>query len=346
MILLFDPQPPALRWHLADEEMKTAAQGEAGPEECGPIAARAARQGRLDAVGYLLYHGGEKIQAPVGRLTPESLPQLAAATVGYLPERNELTFAAAREGLAALPGGAHFLLCDTAFFTGLPAAASTYAIPHPLRQQGLKRYGGFGLCHQWVWEQVRARGLSPAGRLISVYLGNNTNLAAIEGGEPRETTIGFTGVEGILSATRCGDLDPTIALHLRASGMSFTQINRLLSRESGFAGLLGRPCGLREILTAGGDPEVAAVREIFRYSVSKYVGAFAAVLGGVEAVAFASEEPERGAGFAQEICRRLDRLLAAGGGRAGDRLQVHTFSYDKAAIMAARIGHFLQQGGR
>ena len=346
MILLFDPRPPRLRWHGIDGAQCAEGQCEFSPQVCEHVAEQAGHLGRVEAVGYLLYHGGEEITQPVSRLTRKT-PLELMETIRFLPEQNLLTLQLAQQGLDAFPKADHFLLCDTAFFTALPPAASHYAIPYALRQNGLKRYGGYGLCHQWVWNQVQAQCLAPVNKLISVYLGDHTNIAAIEQGKPQETSIGFTGVEGIPSVTSCGNIDPTIPLYLQSSGMTFPEIERLLSRESGFTGLLGKRCSLPEILEEDRDPEIAAVRELFRYSVIKHVGAFIAVLGGIDAIAFVSKDPEAYMGFTLNISTHIGSLEMKCGvkphpgngdeGNADVPVHVYSFSYDPKKVMAEMI---------
>lgn len=355
MILLFDPRPPRLWWHGMDGAQCAEGQCDFSSQTCEHVVEQTGHLGSAEAVGYLLYHGGEKITETVSRLTRESLPGLME-TIRFLPEHNLLTLQLAQQGLDTFPEADHFLLCDTAFFAALPPAASSYAIPYPLRQNGLKRYGGYGLCHQWVWNQVQAQRLAPVNKLISVYLGDNTNIAAIEQGKPRETSIGFTSVEGIPSATSCGNIDPTIPLYLQSSGMTFPEIERLLSRESGFTGLLGKRYSLQEILEEDRDHEIAAVRELFRYSVIKHVGAFIAVLGGIDAIAFVSDDPDRYTGFVLNISSHIGRLEMECGmkphpenGEEGDAdvpVHVYSFPYDKKKVIAEMIQTHQILGGK
>jgi acetate kinase len=255
----------------------------------------------------------------------------------FMPDENSITLAAVQHGLAAYPRVRHVVLCETGFFATLPPAAAEYAIPQALRQQGVRRYGGFGLAHEWAWDRARqALGLG-LGRLVSVFLGNQTSVAAVAGGRAVDTSMGFTGVEGIPSATSCGDIDPTIALQLRAAGMTLPEIGRLLSRESGFAALVGHPCGLAELLAAA-DAATAAARDVFRASVLKQIGAAIAVLGGVEALVFSAREPEPYADFVRDLSSTLGRLeVPWQGWQAGQAElppQVQLLSYDRHGVMA------------
>jgi acetate kinase len=231
---------------------------------------------------------------------------LAAAqeAVRYSPEHNGLTVALLRQLQGRLPQIAHFLLCDTAFFCGLPAEASSYAVPAELRRRGVRRYGGDGLLHEWTG--IRAREIfGPATqRVVSVRLGDRTNAAALAAGRPVDTTIGFTPVEGILSDTCCGDIDSSVVFELQSSGLAWSEINELLSARSGFRALAGRRCGFAELLCCTGAAMVLA-RRILRYEVVKSVGAFAALLGGADAVVFSADDPPASGHFIRDICRDL-----------------------------------------
>lgn len=240
-------------------------------------------------VGYLLHHGGELVTKPVAAVTPESL--LAVRKCGrFLPEQNDALHKVIELGLAALPDAAHLLLCDTAFFRDLPEHVHTYAVPLSLKEPSLRRYGSDGLCHEWVWETLKRRAPAPS-RIVSVLLGEGPNVAAIRDGKAMETTVGFTPVEGISSAHGCGEIDPTIVFQVQSTGLSFEEISRRLTRQSGFSGFLGRETSIAEMAAdEGRDPGLAKVRDVLLYQIAKYIGAFVSVLGGVDAVAFVSDD--------------------------------------------------------
>ncbi len=262
-------------------------------------------------VGYVLHHGGELVTKPVSAVTPESL--LAVQQCGrFLPEHSDALHKVIEFGLAALPDAAHLLLCETAFFRDLPEFVHTYAVPLSLKDPSLRRYGADGLCHEWVWETLKRRTPS-LSRVVSVLLGENANVAAIKDGKAVETTVGFTPVEGISTAHGCGDIDPTIVFQVQSTGLSFGDISRLLTRQSGFSGFLGRETSITEIAADGGrDPELARVMDVLLYQIAKYLGAFVSVLGGVDAVAFVSED--------MDAFGNLVRPLAAGLGYLGARI--------------------------
>ena len=304
MLLLFDAAPPWLQWALIKDDWQTEGTCRIEPGWTETIRERMAGPGSVRAVAHVLRHGGDEIVEPVGLLTPLSLDTLRRS-IRFLPEHNSLSFAAIEHGLTEFPGVPHVLLCDTAFFASLPREASTYAVPYALRKEGVRRYGGFGLCHQWAYEQTNDLAGCPLTTVLSVYLANHTNIAAIRNGRAVETTIGFTPAEGIVSSTGCGDIDPTIVFQLESTGLSFPEINRLLSGGSGLSGLVGRKCTLAEILEETGHPDLLAARRLFRYHIQKYIGAFLAVLGGAGAIVFVTEHPHEALPFVRALCEEL-----------------------------------------
>jgi len=305
MRLLFDPEPPVVRW--CHETPSGRRVGRAVWDSAGRAAVeRALRAGEVDSVVYRMRHGGDCLRVPVSRVTPAVLAA-AQEAVRYSPEYNGLSVALLQELQGRLPKAAHLILCDTALFWGLPPAASSYAVPAELSHRGVRRYGGDGLLHEWAG--IRARELfGPAAqRVVSVRLGDRTNAAALADGRPMDTTMGFTPVEGILSDTCCGDIDSSVVFELQSAGLALREINELLSARSGIRALVGRRCGFAELLSGTGAALVLA-RRILRYEVVKSVGAFAAVLGGVDVVVFSADDPPASGRFIRDICRDLGCL--------------------------------------
>jgi acetate kinase len=307
MLLLFDPEPPHLRWCVFEQGAARSGRCSFGTEWFRMVKEGAGSLGQVEAVGYLLRHGGDRIKEPVLRVTPQTLDQVEDA-IRFLPEFNDITCKVLDRWTKELPAIPHFLFCDTAFFSGLPDVAGTYAVPEELREKGVRRFGSYGLVHQWAWDKTRSCFGENVGRMVSVYLGDYTNVAALRDGKSFDTTIGFTPVEGIPSQTGCGDIDATIVFELHSSGMSFREINELLSRKSGFSALLGRRSNYSDLASATGSVENTAARDILIYDILKYVGAFTATLGGLDTLAFATRHPEESMSLIREICGRLDFL--------------------------------------
>ncbi len=307
MLLLFNPDPPLLRWCKVIGERTLFNETEFDAGCLQHILESIDDPSKIKAVGTLLVNGGDAVREAAQRVTPDDLDRVRDC-IKLLPEQNGMTLKTSFFWIERFPDVPHVLVCDTAFFASLPAEASTYAVPMALRKQGIKRYGGDGLCHQQAWEAAIAFYGKELRSVVSIRLGNATTLAAISDGRPAETTVGFTSIEGIPSATGCGDIDPTIVLQLHASGVSYEEINILLTRESGFGGLLGRECGYSDLTREKAGPDIAAVRDFYVYQVVKSIGAFLSVLGGADALLFSCEDPDSSAEMIERIVRHLDFL--------------------------------------
>jgi acetate kinase len=303
-MLLFEPLAPYVKWHRMNKG--NPEEGKCIPEKkCfDALYESPGDPMNLMNIGYVLDHGGEEIKSPVSRLTEQSIGDVEKC-IKHDPEPNDITFKTIKYWMERIPSANHFLLCDTAFFLKLPEEASTYAIPYELKSQGLRRFGGYGLLHRWVSSRIKYASGESSCRLISVCLGNNTNMAAIKNGMPIDTSIGFTGIEGIMSSGGCGDIDPTIIFNLDNEGLELSEINRLLSRESGFKAFLGENAGFLDIIDDVGKGPAAIAREVFGYSILKYIGAFIAKLGGVDSIVFASDNLNAAESFIFEIASTL-----------------------------------------
>ncbi len=255
----------------------------------------------LRGIVHLLPHGGEAVCRPAQPIDHRALEALRGAA-GFLPEDSRRILGRAGRCLERFPGIRHVLLCDTAFFSALPEEARSYAVPFRFHRQGIRRYGGDGLIHEWIWRQAAGRWPGKVSRLISLRLGDRSSLAAIRDGRPVDTSIGFTPVEGLPSAAGSGDVDPTLVFQLNARGSSLEEILDLLSRRSGFSGYCGRPTGLLD-LARRCDATTRELRRVFCYAVVKYLGAFLAVLDGADALAVSLECGWEALDLLLEICR-------------------------------------------
>lgn len=177
---------------------------------------------------------------------------------------------------------------DTAFYTDLPETAATYALPRMLCDQlGLRRYGFHGLAHQAMWGYWRERQprLNKA-RVISLQLGAGCSAAAIVDGKALDTSMGFSPLEGLVMATRCGDTDPGLLLYLQKSGQLDTaEIERLLNEASGLLGVSGVSSDMRVLLESD-NPDARRAIDIYCYRAKKYIGAYLAAIGGADAILF------------------------------------------------------------
>lgn len=178
---------------------------------------------------------------------------------------------------------------DTAFYAGLPQVAATYALPRSLcAEYGLRRFGFHGLAHDALWR--RWRELSGAqqsnSRVISLQLGAGCSITAMRNGKPLDTSMGFSPLEGLVMATRCGDVDPGLIVFLqRAKGLESAALERLLNRESGLLGVSGLSDDMRALLEAHSETARRAV-DLYCYRARKYIGAYLMVLEGADAILF------------------------------------------------------------
>jgi acetate kinase len=267
---------------------------------------------RPQAVAHRIVHGGESFRTPVV-ITDELLPRLDA--LGALaPLHNPPALAALRlaRSRLAVP---HVAVFDTAFHATLPPRARGYALPPEVsRRFGVRRFGFHGISHEHVMRRVEELLHRPARelRIVSCHLGNGASATAIEYGRSVETSMGMTPLEGLVMGTRAGDLDPGVLLHLlRAGGYDAARLDALLNHESGLKGFAGTN-DLRAIETraAAGDEACRRALTAYAHRVRKYIGAYAAVMGGVDAIAFTGGIGEHSALIRSRTLQRLDFLGA------------------------------------
>lgn len=252
---------------------------------------QAAGSGRetLGAVAHRIVHGGERFVRPT-RLDEATLRELDAVSQ-LAPLHNLPALKAVRAAMQALPALPHIGVFDTAFHATLPTRARRYALPSDVTQAfGIRRFGFHGTSHAHVAEAVaRYLKTSPQTlRIVSCHLGNGASVTAIEYGRSIETSMGMTPLEGLIMGTRAGDLDPGVLLELmRAGDMNADALDVLLNKRSGLNGLTGTN-DMREIekRAAEGDEPCRLAITLYSHRVRKYIGAYAAVMGGVDAIAF------------------------------------------------------------
>jgi acetate kinase len=277
---------------------------------------------RVSVVGHRVVHGGERFAEPA-LVDPETLAALRALIpLAPLHQPHNLApIDAIAEAAPQLPQVACF---DTAFHRTQPPLAQMFALPRPMTDAGVRRYGFHGLSYEYVSSEL-AR-LSPrlaSGRVIVAHLGNGASLCAIARGRSVATTMGFTAVDGLVMGTRCGALDPGVLIHLMdAYGMGPRELEDLVWRQSGLLGVSGVSSDMRA-LRASKDPAAAQAIALFVYRIVREVGGLAAALGGIDGLVFTGGIGENDVGARREIaagCRWLGVELeparnAAGVGR-------------------------------
>ena len=351
MKVLFDPAPPYLRCCVFRSGGPSMHLIKLQENWADTILRRLEPEAEVETAGYVLHNGGNQVKDAVSLLSGQALQRLKRC-VHLSPEYNSMTLTLAAYGMKHWPGARHLLLSDTAFFTRLSPVVRNYAIPYELTSKGLGRYGAFGLCHAWIWKQTQAQTAGAAKKVISIFLGDHTTLAAIRNGIPTETTTGLTAVEGIMSSGGCGDIDPTIIFLLKAAGLSYSAINRILCNESGFAALAGRPCTLNDIVSGSSVPALAEAKRLLRYQIIKQIGAMLSQLGGVDAISLASEKPQDMMSLVLEISSAFAflgvrcRADAACGGfpqelsAAGSAVRIFSHQYDRWSVLKEAMESF------
>ena len=245
--------------------------------------------GDITAVGHRVVHGGQQFTGPT--ILDERVVAEIERLSDLAPLHNPPNLLGIRAARTAMPHVPHVAIFDTAFHTTLPAAAHTYAIDRDLaRTHGVRRYGFHGTSHEYVSRTAAAFLRRPLESLktIVLHLGNGASATAVDGGRSIDTSMGLTPLEGLVMGTRSGDLDPGILLHLtRVAGLSVDELDTLLNRRSGLAGLTGSS-DMRDVvrLADSGDPDAALALDVWAHRIRHYIGAYAAVLGGLDAIVF------------------------------------------------------------
>ena len=264
---------------------------------------------RLEAAGHRLVHGGPRYRDPQ-RITPEFLSeieQLVPLDPDHLPAAiRGIQFIAGK--FPDLPQIACF---DTAFHSSLPKVARMYALPRRLYDQGILRYGFHGLSYEYVMRELHTlEGDLANGRVIIAHLGSGASMVAVNEGKSIDTSMGFTPLEGLVMSTRSGDVDPGALLYLlQHKKMSAKELNTLVNKESGLLGVSGTSGDVRVLLDQmRQDARAGEALDLFCYRAKKYIGAYAAVLGGLDVLVFAGGIGENAPAVRKRICDGLDFL--------------------------------------
>lgn len=263
----------------------------------------------LAAVGQRLVHGGASYRDPQ-RITPEFLTEIAKL-IPLDPDHTPAAIKGIQFIADRMPNLPQVACFDTAFHSSLPTVARMYALPRRLYDQGIVRYGFHGLSYEYVMGELhRLDGNLADGRVIIAHLGSGASIAAIKKGKSIDTSMGFTPLEGLVMATRSGDVDPGILLYLSGNqGVPPNEMSKLLNKESGLLGVSGSSGDMRELLDKmPRDAAAAEAVDLFCYRAKKYVGAYAAALGGLDVLVFAGGIGEHSPVVRKRICENLEFL--------------------------------------
>jgi acetate kinase len=265
----------------------------------------------MTAVGHRVVHGGDRFIAPT--LIDDGVVDGIRAQIPLAPLHNPANLAGIEVARSLWPDVPQVAVFDTAFHATLPAHAYRYAVPDSwYTHHRVRRYGFHGTSHAFVSRRVAEILDQPLAqlRLITAHLGNGASMAAVAGGRSVDTSMGLTPLEGLVMGTRSGDIDPAIVFHLaRNAGLTMEEIDVALNSASGLRGLCGDN-DLRAIeeRAEGGDAAAHLALEVFCYRVRRYIGAYAAVLGGLDALVFTAGIGERSPTVRARACADLDFL--------------------------------------
>ncbi|WP_026212294.1 acetate/propionate family kinase [Longispora albida] len=262
----------------------------------------------LTAIGHRVVHGGTRFREPT--LISEDVLAAIDELTPLAPLHNPANLIGITEARRLRPDLPQVAVFDTAFHQTIPEHAASYAIDrHTAARHGIRRYGFHGTSHQYVARQTAALLGWPVNELntIILHLGNGASATAVQGGQSVDTSMGMSPLEGLIMGTRPGDLDPAIPIHLQRAGLSLREIDELLNRQSGLLGLSGMS-DMRDVL--GSDlPEAKLAVEAYCYRVRKYIGAYHAILGRLDAIAFTAGVGENSAAIRARV---LDGLQPFG----------------------------------
>jgi len=306
--------------------------------------------GPVIAVGHRIVHGGLEFSGPV--IVDEEVLAKLGALEPLAPLHQPHGVAAIRRAAALLPAAVQVACFDTAFHRTCPPVATRFAIPRRWHEAGIRRYGFHGLSYESVVARLPAVAGPLPGRLIVAHLGAGASLCAVRDGRSVATTMGFTPLDGLVMATRCGTIDPGAVLQLiLRGGLRAAEVERMLTHESGLLGVSGISGDMRELL-ASADPRAVEAVELFCDRAAREMAALAVSLGGLEAVVFTAGIGEHAADVRRRICDRLGwlglALDTAANQRHGPRISAGSSRVaawvvptDEEATIAAHVGRLV-----
>jgi len=266
----------------------------------------------IDAVGHRVVHGGETFTESV--LINEAVYRKVKFCIRFAPLHNPPNIEGIKASLALIPFARQIAVFDTAFHQSMEPFAYIYALPYEwYEKHQIRRYGFHGTSHNYVAHraaQIVGKSIKML-KIITCHLGNGASITAVNRGKSVDTSMGFTPLEGLVMGTRCGDIDPAIPLHfIREEGIQPVQMDMILNKESGLAGITGGDSDLRIIQDKaqhGSERHLLALN-IFTQRVKKYIGSYAAVMGGVDVIVFTAGIGENSALIRSMSCEGLEFL--------------------------------------
>lgn len=266
----------------------------------------------IDAVGHRMVHGGEKFSKSV-LLTKEVLDAFTACN-DLAPLHNPANLKGVRAIEAILPDVPQIGVFDTAFHQTMPDYAYMYAVPYELYEKyGVRRYGFHGTSHRYVSQRVcDFLGVNPEGKkIITCHIGNGASISAIKDGKCMDTSMGLTPLEGLMMGTRSGDIDAgAVTFIMEKEGLDASGISSLLNKKSGVMGIFKESSDMRDLeaAVAAGNPRAVLAENMYFYRIKKYIGAYAAALGGVDIIVFTGGVGENQATARWGACEGLEYM--------------------------------------
>jgi acetate kinase len=265
---------------------------------------------KFDAIGHRVVHGGPRYREPqiVGRAMLAELRRIRSFDPQHLPAEIAIMEAFA----AKFPQVPQVACFDTAFHRDMPRVAKLLPIPRRYEAKGLQRYGFHGISYAYLLQELKrvAGDRAAKGRVILAHLGNGASMAAVRNGKSIDTTMAFTPAAGLVMSTRSGDLDPGLVTFLaRSEQMTAARFDRMVNHESGLLGISETSSDMRDLLARESrDVRAAEAVELFCYQAKKWIGAYAATLGGLDTLVFAGGIGEHAAPVRARICEGLEFL--------------------------------------
>ena len=266
----------------------------------------------INAVGHRMVHGGEKFSESV-LLTQEVLDAFSACN-DLAPLHNPANLKGVYAIEAILPNVPQIGVFDTAFHQTMPDYAYMYAIPYELYEKyGVRRYGFHGTSHRYVSKRVcEYLGIQPEGtKIITCHIGNGGSISAIKDGKCVDTSMGLTPLEGLMMGTRSGDIDGgAVTFIMEKEHLDVAGVSNLLNKKSGVMGVFGKSSDMRDLEKAviAGDPRAVLAENMYFYRIKKYIGAYAAALGGVDIIVFTGGVGENQSSARWGACSGLEYM--------------------------------------
>lgn len=266
----------------------------------------------ISAVGHRVVHGGEKFYKSA-QINTEVLNAIEEC-IALAPLHNGPNMVGIQACKKIMPDVPMVAVFDTAFHQTMPEKAYIYALPYSLyKEKGIRRYGFHGTSHQYVAQRVADLMNKPFDslKIVTCHLGNGSSICAVNNGKAMDTSMGYTPLDGLPMGTRCGSIDPAIVTGLiEHDGYDAAKLNKLLNKESGVLGISGISSDFRDLDEAAqnGNKRAELALDVFAYDVKKFIGSYAAAMGGIDALVFTAGIGENNAGIRKRIVSELEFL--------------------------------------